>query len=180
MQANRHRSVTKGTGATLRDGDQKFDENETAAFGSALGSVLYVALDRLGILYATKTVTWFMQSSTKSANWQAQARGAICWGALRSYRSTPGKVCRSTWMCTATATGQARSGNAGALGLRKSLEVIRSTVATQSLLALSSFHECGAASESSAGTAQAEDTRPAAFQEITKRIQRRSEILGSC
>ena len=31
---------TKGTGATLRDGDQKVDANETAAFRSALGSLM--------------------------------------------------------------------------------------------------------------------------------------------
>ena len=41
---------TKGTGATLRDGDRKLDESETAAIRSALGSVMYVALDRPEIL----------------------------------------------------------------------------------------------------------------------------------
>ena len=58
---------TKGTGAALRDGDQKLDGNDTAAFRSALGSVMYVALDRPEILYSTKTVASFMQSPTKSA-----------------------------------------------------------------------------------------------------------------
>ena len=48
-------------------GDQKLDENETVAFRSALGSVMYVALDRPEILYATKTVASYMQSPTKSA-----------------------------------------------------------------------------------------------------------------
>ena len=37
---------SKGTGATLREGDQKLDGKETAVFRSALGSVMYVALDR--------------------------------------------------------------------------------------------------------------------------------------
>ena len=41
---------------TLRDGDQKLDESETAAFRSGVGSVMYVALDRLEILHATTTV----------------------------------------------------------------------------------------------------------------------------
>ena len=59
--------VTKGTGVTLRDGDQKVDGSETAAFWSALGSVMSVALDRPEILYATKTVGSSMQSPTKSA-----------------------------------------------------------------------------------------------------------------
>ena len=58
---------TKGTGAALRDGDQKLDGDDTAAFPSALGSVMYVALDRPEILYSTKTVASFMQSPTKSA-----------------------------------------------------------------------------------------------------------------
>ena len=41
---------------------------------------------------------------------------------------TPGKVCRSTWMCTVTATGQAtRSGNARPLELQRSSVVIQST-----------------------------------------------------
>ena len=60
-------SGTKGTGATLRDGDQKLGENETAAFRSALESVMYVAQDRPGILCATKTVASFMSSLMKSA-----------------------------------------------------------------------------------------------------------------
>ena len=58
---------TKGTSATLRGGDQKLDESEPTAFRSALGSVVYVALDRPENLYATKTVASFMQSPTKSA-----------------------------------------------------------------------------------------------------------------
>ena len=58
---------TKGIGANLRDGDQKLDEGDTAAFRSAQGSVMYVALERLEILYATKTVASFIQSPTKSA-----------------------------------------------------------------------------------------------------------------
>ena len=58
---------TKGTGAALRDGDQKLGGNDTAAFRSALGSVMYVALDRPEIMYSTKTVASFMQSPTKSA-----------------------------------------------------------------------------------------------------------------
>ena len=41
-------------------------EEETAAFRSALGSVMYVALDGPEILHATKTVASFMQSPTKS------------------------------------------------------------------------------------------------------------------
>ena len=58
---------TKSTSAALRDGDQKLGGNDTAAFRSALGSVMYVALDRPEILYSTKTVASFMQSPTKSA-----------------------------------------------------------------------------------------------------------------
>ena len=57
---------TKSTGAALRDGDQKLGGDDTAAFQSALGSVMYVALDRHEILYSTKTVASFMQSPTKS------------------------------------------------------------------------------------------------------------------
>ena len=58
---------TKGTGAALRDGDQKLGGNDTAAFRSALGSVMYVALDRPEILYSTKTVASFMHSPMNSA-----------------------------------------------------------------------------------------------------------------
>ena len=58
---------TKGTGATLRHGDQKLDEEDAAAFRSAVGSVMYVALDRPEILYAKKTVATFVQSPTQSA-----------------------------------------------------------------------------------------------------------------
>ena len=58
---------TKGVGGNLRDADQKLDEDDTAAFWSALGSVMYVAMDRPEILYATKTVASFMQSPTRSA-----------------------------------------------------------------------------------------------------------------
>ena len=54
---------TEGTGATLRDGDQKLDGNETAAFRIALATVMHVALDRL---HATKTVASFTQCPTKS------------------------------------------------------------------------------------------------------------------
>ena len=54
---------TKGTGPALRDGDQKLGGNGTAAFQSALGSVMYVPEK----LYSTKTVASFMQSTTKSA-----------------------------------------------------------------------------------------------------------------
>ena len=36
---------TNGTGATLRDGDQKLDGNETAAIRSALGAVMHEALE---------------------------------------------------------------------------------------------------------------------------------------
>ena len=77
---------TKGTGAALRDGDQKLDGDDTAAFRSALGSVMYVALDRPEILYSTKTVASFMQSPTSSSDWCA-----IWWG---SFRSVPGRVRR--------------------------------------------------------------------------------------
>ena len=58
---------TKSTGAALRDGDQKLGGNDTAAFPSVVGSVMYVALDRSEILYSTKTVASFLQSPTKSA-----------------------------------------------------------------------------------------------------------------
>ena len=57
---------TPGTTSTVR-GTEKLDGNETAAFQISLGSVMYVALDRAEILYATKTVALFMQSPTKSA-----------------------------------------------------------------------------------------------------------------
>ena len=50
-----------------RDEDQKLDGDDTAAFRSALRSVMYVAQDRPEILHATKTVASFMQSPTKSA-----------------------------------------------------------------------------------------------------------------
>ena len=58
---------TKGTGPAQRDGDQKLGGNDTAAFRSALGSVMYVALDRPEIPHSTKTVASSMQSPTKSA-----------------------------------------------------------------------------------------------------------------
>ena len=54
----------------LRDSacrNHKLNGSNTAAFRSALGSVMYVALDRPEILYAAKTVASFMQSPTKSA-----------------------------------------------------------------------------------------------------------------
>ena len=62
-----HTLGTRGTGATLPDGDKKLGENETAVFRSVLGSVMYVAQDRPGILCTTKTVASFMKSPTKSA-----------------------------------------------------------------------------------------------------------------
>ena len=68
---------TKGTGARPRDGEHKLDESETAAFQSALGSVIHVAFDRPEILYATKTVASFMQSSDEVGDGQAQATGAL-------------------------------------------------------------------------------------------------------
>ena len=72
---------TKGTGATLRDGDQKLDENETAAFRSALGPVMYVALDRSEILDVIKTVAPFISDGVGDG--QAQAIGALlCWGSF--------------------------------------------------------------------------------------------------
>ena len=71
---------TKGNGAALRDGDQKLHGDDTAAFRSALGSVLYVALDRLEILYSTKTVASFMQIPDEVRDCQVQARGALSAG----------------------------------------------------------------------------------------------------
>ena len=61
-------------------GDQKLDETTTAAFRSALGSVMYVALDRPEILYATKTLASFMQSPTKSAMVKLKRLGALSAG----------------------------------------------------------------------------------------------------
>ena len=55
---------------------------ETAAFRSALGSVM-LALDRPGILFATKTVASSMQSPTKSALAKLIEWCAICWGFLQ-------------------------------------------------------------------------------------------------
>ena len=42
-----HRTHKARRAPTLRDGDQKFDESETAAFGSALGSVALWTQERL-------------------------------------------------------------------------------------------------------------------------------------
>ena len=120
---------TKGTGSALRDGDQKLGGNDTAAFRSALGSVMYVALDRPEILYSTKTVASFMQSPTKSAMVKLKRLVRYLVGSLRSNGLTPSKLCRSTWTCTVTATGQAtRSENA------RPPELLRSSEATCSTL----------------------------------------------
>ena len=67
VEAHLVKRLEEGTGAALRVGDQKLGGNDTAAFRSALGSVMCVALDRPEILYSTKTVASFMQSPTKSA-----------------------------------------------------------------------------------------------------------------
>ena len=81
------------------------------------------------ILYATKTVTSFMKFPTKTAMPKLKREVRYLLGFPQAEWATPGKVCRSTWICTVTATGQAtKSGNARALELQRSLEVIRSTL----------------------------------------------------
>ena len=84
---------TKGTGATLRDGDRKLDESEIAAFRSVLRSVMYGTLGRLEIL----TVASFELSATESAMAKLKRPVSYCWGSLRPSGSTPGRMCRSTW-----------------------------------------------------------------------------------
>ena len=96
---------TKSTGAALRDGDQKLGGNDTAVFRSALGSVMYVALDRPEILYSIKTVASFMQSP-KSAMVKLKRLVRYLSGVLPGPNGlTPSRLCRSTWTCTVTATG---------------------------------------------------------------------------
>ena len=97
---------TKGTGATLRDGDRKLDESGPAAFRRSLGSVMYVALDRLEILYATKTVAAFLQSP-KSA--MAKLKREV----RHPPGFTPGRMCRSTWMCTGAEFYACKHGTVG-------------------------------------------------------------------
>ena len=97
---------TKGTGSSLRDGDQKLGGNDTAAFRSALGSVMYVALDR-----PTPPRPWHAIPDEVSDG-QGQATGAL---ALRPNGLTPSKLCRSTWTCTVRAIGQATRRSCGDL-----------------------------------------------------------------
>ena len=91
-----------------------------------LETVVDVVLDGPDILYATKTVASFMQSPTKSA--MAKLKRKVHY--LLVFPQVEGVlVRRSTWVCTATETGQAtRSGNARPLELQRSSELTRSTL----------------------------------------------------